>query len=141
MGLNCYLGLIQILHIRFSINRACFSIDWALHKLNNNFLQLLDSKLTLNQTLSRSKPRLNVLIVVCQHIQNEILIHLFLKSQNLTIYSKSKRINKHGKYLRNLVMKLKQRFIIFWVKLHIHLCEHANTHLTKRVHIHTKAQV
>ena len=41
------------------------SIDRVLQKLNSNFLQLLDSKLNLNQTLSKSKPKLNVLIMVC----------------------------------------------------------------------------
>ena len=55
-------------------------IDRALQNLNSNFLQLLDFKLTLKQTLSKSKPRLNVLIMVCQHIQNEVLIRLVPKA-------------------------------------------------------------
>ena len=51
------------------------SIDRALQKLNSNFLQLRNSKLNLNQTLSKSKPRPNVLIMVRQYIQIEVLIH------------------------------------------------------------------
>ena len=51
------------------------SIDRALQKLNSNFLQLLDSKLNLNQNLSKFKSRLNVLIMICQQVQIEILIH------------------------------------------------------------------
>ena len=49
-------------------------------------MQLLDSKLILKQTLSKSKPRLNVLIMVCQHIQNEVLIHLVPKVLEPNIY-------------------------------------------------------
>ena len=51
------------------------SIDRALQKLNSNFLQLLDSKLNLNQNLSKFKSRLNVLIMICQQVQIKILIH------------------------------------------------------------------
>ena len=58
-----------------TFDRIYFSINQALQKLNSNFLQLLDSKLNLNQTLSKSKPRLNVLIMVCQRIQTEVLVH------------------------------------------------------------------
>ena len=36
-------------------------------------------KLRLKQTLSKSKPRLTILIMVCQHIQNEVLIYLVPK--------------------------------------------------------------
>ena len=76
MGLGLRLKILQkISNPQFSIDRVYSSIDRALQKLNNNFLQLLDSKLTIKQTLSKSNPRLNVLIMVCQHIQNEVLIH------------------------------------------------------------------
>ena len=54
-------------------------IDQALQNCTLIFLLLLDSKLTLKQTLSKSKPRLNVLIMVCQHIQNEVLTRLVPK--------------------------------------------------------------
>ena len=67
-----FFRLLIFADLRLSINRA-------LQKLNSNFLQLLDSKLNLNQTLSKSKLRLNVLIMVCQYIQIEILIYLVPK--------------------------------------------------------------
>ena len=50
-----------------------------MQKLNSNFQQLLDFKLTLKHALSKPTPRVIVLIMVCQHIQNEVLIHLVSK--------------------------------------------------------------
>ena len=47
--------------------------------LHSKFLQNTRFKLTLKQTLSKPKPRLIVLIMVCQHIQNEGLIYLVPK--------------------------------------------------------------
>ena len=60
----------------------------SLAELNSNFLQLLDSKFTLKKTLSKPKPRLIVLIMVCQHIHNGVPIHLVAKvieSNNLLL--------------------------------------------------------
>ena len=47
--------------------------------LHSKFLQNTRFKLTLKQTLSKPKPRLIVLIKVCQPIKNEVLIHLIPK--------------------------------------------------------------
>ena len=47
----------------------------SLADLANKSCNTLDSNFTNNQTLSKSKPRLNVLIMVYQHIQSEALIH------------------------------------------------------------------
>ena len=58
--------------------------------LHGKFLQNIWFKLTLKQTLSKSKPRLIVMIMVCQHIQNEVLIYLVpkvLKPNIITLYS------------------------------------------------------
>ena len=51
----------------------------SLAVLHSKFLQNTQFKLTLKQTLSKPKPRLIVLIMVCQHIQNEVLIYLVPK--------------------------------------------------------------
>ena len=51
----------------------------SLAVLHSKFLQNTQFKLTLKQTLSKPKPRLIVLIMVCQHIQNEVLIYLVTK--------------------------------------------------------------
>ena len=53
-----------------TFDRSSFAI------LHSKFLQNTQFKLTLKQTLSKPKPRFIVLIMVCQHIQNEVLIHL-----------------------------------------------------------------
>ena len=54
---------------------ACFNRS-SLAVLHGKFLQNTRFKLTLKQTLSKPKPRLIVLIMVFQHIQNEVLIYL-----------------------------------------------------------------
>ena len=56
------------------------SIDRALQKLNSNFLQLLDSNFTHKHTLSKSKIRLKHFDHSLPTLQNEVLIHLNLKS-------------------------------------------------------------
>ena len=57
---------------------ACFNRS-SLAVLHSKFLQNTRFKLTLKQTLSKPKPRLIVLIMVFQHIQNEVLIYLVPK--------------------------------------------------------------
>ena len=79
-------------------------IDRALQNCTLIFLMLLDSKLTLKQTLSKSKPRLNVLIMVCQHIQSKVLIHLVpkvLEPNNVPLWQS---VTKH--ITRNKMLKV-----------------------------------
>ena len=57
---------------------ACFNRS-SLAVLHGKFLQNTRFKLTLKQTLSKPKPRLIVLIMVFQHIKNEVLIYLVPK--------------------------------------------------------------
>ena len=56
-------------------------------------------------TLSKPKPRLIVLIMVCQHIQNEVLIYLVpkvLEPNNLPLWQS---VTKH--IIRNKMLKVK----------------------------------
>ena len=79
IGLGLCLKLFcKILELRVSIDRALLSIDRALQFCTANFCIQLDSNYN-KKTLSKSKPRLIILIMVCQHIQNEVLIHLVPK--------------------------------------------------------------
>ena len=57
---------------------VCFD-RLSLAVLHSKFLQNTRFKLTLKQTLSKPKPRLIVLIMVYQHIQNKVLIYLVPK--------------------------------------------------------------
>ena len=57
---------------------TCFDQS-SLAVLHSKFLENTRFKLTLKQILSKPKPRFIVLIMVCQHIQDEILIHLVPK--------------------------------------------------------------
>ena len=57
---------------------TCFNQS-SLAVLHSKFLENTRFKLTLKQILSKPKPRFVVLIMVCQHIQDEILIHLVPK--------------------------------------------------------------
>ena len=57
---------------------ACFDQS-SLAVLHSKFQQNTWFKLTLKQTLSKPKPTLIVLIMVYQHIQNEVLIYLVPK--------------------------------------------------------------
>ena len=72
MGLSCVWNFCRIFWSTI--------LDWSSFAvLHNKFLQNTRFKLTLKQTLSKPKPKLIVLIMVCQHIQNEILIDLVPK--------------------------------------------------------------
>ena len=73
--------------------------------LHSKLLQNTRFKLTLKQTLSKPKPRLIVLIMVCQHIQNEVLIYLVpkvLEPNNLPLWQS---VTKH--ITRNKMLKVK----------------------------------
>ena len=61
-------------------NRSSLTFNrLSLAVLHSKFLENTRFKLTLKQILSKPKPRFIVLIMVCQHIQDEILIHLVPK--------------------------------------------------------------
>ena len=66
--------------LKIRLDRLSLIFDRSsLAVLDNKFLQNTRFKLTLKQTLSKPKPRLIVLIMVCQYIQIEVLIHLVPK--------------------------------------------------------------
>ena len=69
------------------------------------FLQLLNSNFTIKHTLSKPKPRLYVLIMVCQHITNwssNTLVLKVLKPNKLSLWQS---VTKHITKIKMLKVK------------------------------------
>ena len=111
MSLSCIWNFCRIFWSAILDQSSLIFYRLSLAILHSKFLQNTRFKLTLKQTLSKPKPRLIVLIMVCQHIQNEVLIHLVpkvLEPNNLPQQS----VTKHITWNKMLNVEIAQLHIV-----------------------------